>query len=212
MSEVLEDRDDAELVLDFVDFLLMRDQQAQPWQTDSTPASSRLEEILRTAGSAWRVGRRGEFCGLERRLSAGVTVAADEVIASSALAGELLAEAWHAAYGLHPDPEEAYEKAIKAVEESGAHVVSPQNQIATLGTMARDMENQADWSLPLMELSDHSSRDALVRAARMLWSGQEGRHGGNGYRKPTQGEAESAVLLAVALVHAFSSGLLTRRS
>lgn len=44
-----------------------------------------------------------------------------------------------------------------------------------------------------------------------LWSGQESRHGGNGYRKPSVGEAEAAVLLAVPLVHWFTSGALIRR-
>jgi hypothetical protein len=42
--------------------------------------------------------------------------------------------------------------------------------------------------------------------------GQESRHGGNGYRKPTQVESEAAVLLAVSLVQWFTSGVLARRA
>ena len=42
-------------------------------------------------------------------------------------AGQLLSEAWHSAFGANPDPEDAYEKAIKAVEEAAAQVVSPNN-------------------------------------------------------------------------------------
>ena len=45
---------------------------------------------------------------------------------------------------------------------------------------------------------------------KLLWEGQESRHGGNGYRKPTPAEAEAAVLLAVPLVQFYSAGLLAR--
>lgn len=112
---------------------------------------------------------------------------------------------------MDPNPEEAYEKAIKSVEEAGAHVVSPENTGTTLGTMCRDVETQRSWRLPLDEIARNPSNDAAVKMARALWSGQESRHGGNGYRKPTMEEAEAAVLLAVPLVQWSTSGVLARR-
>lgn len=145
--------------------------------------------------------------GLEERVSQGVQDAADAVMSSSQSAGAILSEAWHAAFGRSPDAEEAYEKAIKAVEEAGAHIVTPNNKKATLGTMVRDMKAQKDWRLELPS----PDADVPVTMAEALWIGQESRHGGNGYRKPTQAEAEAAVLLAVSLVHWFASGALARR-
>ena len=166
-----------------------------------------VERILRDGGSRWRVGMRNGVPGLEERVSQGVQDAADAVMSSSQSAGAILSEAWHAAFGRSPDAEEAYEKAIKAVEEAGAHIVTPNNKKATLGTMVRDMKAQKDWRLELPS----PDADVPVTMAEALWIGQESRHGGNGYRKPTQAEAEAAVLLAVSLVHWFASGALARR-
>ncbi|AYF98951.1 hypothetical protein [Protaetiibacter intestinalis] len=166
-----------------------------------------LEEILHAGGSEWKVGDRGGNPGLEKRVPQGVADAVDAVIANSATAGALLSEAWHAAFGRNPDPEEAYEKAIKAVEEAGAELVLPMNPKATLGTMIAAVRDQGDWRLPL---ESASAVGAPLEMMKSLWEGQESRHGGNGYRKPTPAEAEAAVLLAVPLVQFFTAGLLAR--
>ena len=172
---------------------------------------AQLEALLLAGGSEWKVGVRDGLIGLEKRVPQGVSDAAESIMTSSGSAGALLSEAWHAAFGRGPDAEEAYEKAIKAVEEAGASVVSPKNAKASLGTMARDMENQGNWSLPLGDDSKHPAISVAYMMVQSLWAGQESRHGGNGYRKPTQDEAEAAVLLAVPLVQWFTSGLLARR-
>lgn len=191
--------------LDFVDFLLYALSQEESQRRQSL--IPKLEQILSDAGSEWRVGTRDGFVSLEKRVPEGVVMAADATMTNAGDAGALLAESWHAAFGKSPDTEEAYEKAIKAVEEAGAHVVTPNNTKATLGTMIRDMKAQKDWKLDLPT----ADADVPVKMAEALWVGQESRHGGNGYRKPTQAEAEAAVLLAVPLVQWFSSGVLVRR-
>ncbi len=165
-----------------------------------------LEEILAASGSAWRMGVRNGNVGLERRLPESVRTAADQVIGTGS-AGAIFGEAWTALYSRNPDPEEAYEKAIKAVEEAGAAIVSPKSGGATLGTMSRDMKSQSDWKIDL----PGRQVDVAVAMAEALWSGQESRHGGNGYRRPTQGEAETAVILALVLIQLFSAGSLARR-
>jgi hypothetical protein len=164
-------------------------------------------DLLETAGSAWTLGERNGESGLVRRMPKGVQSAV-EVVLRDASAGAILSEAWSAAYGRTPDPEEAYEKAIKAIEQIAAPIVSPQNGKATLGTIIRDMKSQQNWSLNL------PSKKALVITdlVEVLWTGQESRHGGNGYRQPTQSEAETAVTLAVALLQLFVSGSVARRS
>ncbi|TFB59638.1 hypothetical protein [Cryobacterium sp. Sr3] len=169
--------------------------------------ANNLEQLLEAAGSVWTVGRRNGQSGLIRRMPESIQIAVEATLREGS-AGSLLGEAWAAAYGRSPDPEESYEKAIKAVEEVAANIVSPKNVRATLGTMIRDMKAQQDWTVEL----PGNEAGALVVMAEALWTGQESRHGGNGYRHPTQLEAETAVTLAVALVQLFASGAVGRRS
>jgi hypothetical protein len=191
--------------LALLDFLIFLDRD----KYNAEDGRKSLEMYLRAGGSEWRVGMRGGEPGLEKRVPQGVADAAEAVMATSATAGALLSEAWHNAYGRSPDPEEAYEKAIKAVEEAGAEVVLPKNSNATLGTMIATVRDQGDWHLPLESPSASSAPLEMMKA---LWEGQESRHGGNGYRKPTPAEAEAAVLLAVPLVQFFIGKLLSRRT
>jgi len=190
--------------LDLVDWLAHR---LPPFRGSPNDLIRELDTILTRGSSMWAVGDRNGNPGLVRRVPEGVQAGTEAVIASSASAGSLLGQAWSALYGRNPDPEEAYEKAIKAVEEAGASIVSPNNSRATLGTMIADMRNQVDWKLPL----DSAQAAVTLPMAEALWQGQQSRHGGNGYRPPTLEEAESAVLLAVPLVQWFTSGVLQRR-
>lgn len=187
-----------EELLDFVDWLTHQ---------SSVAARDELEMLLAESSSAWTVGKRNGNWGLVRRVPEAVQAAAGEAIRQGS-AGALLGEAWAACFGRGANPEEAYEKAIKAVEEAGASVVSPKNRRATLGTMLRDMRAHGDWKLDL----PGSGADAPISMIEALWTGQESRHGGNDYRLTTQTEAEAAVLLAVPLVQWFSSGAVARRS
>lgn len=213
-ASVLYEAMEEEEFLDFLDYLVARVgiQNAELAaagiaEEDIRDPLVELELILSDGGSEWRVGSRDGFAALEKRVPEGVAVAAAEAITATGTAGALLAEAWHSAFGRSPDTEEAYEKSIKAVEEAGAHIVAPNNKRATLGSMVRDMKAQKDWKLDLPT----PDADVPVKMAEALWIGQESRHGGNGYRKPTQAEAEAAVLLAVPLVQWFSSGGLAHR-
>lgn len=184
-------------LLDMADWVIHRNNHA---------AANALEAILEAGGSVWTTGRRDGNVGLVRRMPESVQRAV-EVTLQQGTAGQILGQAWAAAYGRVPDPEEAYEKAIKAVEEAAVGIVSPNNQTATLGTVIRDMSAQGDW---VVDLPGRDREVALVMA-RALWTGQESRHGGNGYRQPTQGEAETSVTLAVSLLQLFSSGSVARR-
>lgn len=194
--------------LDLVDWLLHR---LRPEGGVRHGLVREMDEILTRGSSMWTIGERSGNPGLVRRVPEGVQAATEAVIAGAGSAGALLAQAWSSLYGRVPDFEEAYEKAIKAVEEAGVSTVCPNNPMATLGTMARDMENQGNWRLETAEDPKHQSADTPYKMVQSLWAGQESRHGGNGYRSPTQGEAESAVMLAVPLVQWFTSGVVARR-
>lgn len=202
---------DAEVVVSFLDYLI-RHLSAEAWASPrDRSALTALSRILERSGSMWKVGDRDGFPGLERRVPEGVQETADHVVGSSGSAGQLLAEAWNHAFGVSPNPEEAYEKAIKAAEQAGAAVVLPKNPKATLGTMIATMRAHGDWSLEITDSSGAHFGDVVLRMCEALWQGQPSRHGGNGYRKPTQGEAEAAVMLAVPLVQWFHSGAVARR-
>ena len=170
-----------------------------------------ITSLLDLGGSEWRVMQRADAYVLEKRVDDTVQQLAEAAISEAESAGALLAEAWHAMYGRSPDHEEAYEKAIKAVEEAASPVVSPDNKRATLGSIVRDMKAQGDWAFPIADPPGAANRATAVAMAETLWFGQESRHGGNGYRKPSPSEAETAVTLAVALVHAFTQSLVARR-
>ena len=195
-----------ENVLKIVDFLVMDNA-----LNDKSFKNVHLEELLRDGGSTWRVGVRNGHAGLERRVPLGVQEAAEQIMESGGQAGQILSQAWHAAFGQNPDPEKAYKKAIIAVEEAAADKVIPKNKLATLGSMIKAMKDQRTWSLPLLDNPAAPSRDAVVQMAQALWSGETGRHGGNGYRPSSQEEAEAAVLLAVPLVYFFTRNMVARR-
>lgn len=204
---------DGDTIIRFLDFLVFSDG-LKSQGSDGPYSVARLAALdlrLGLAGSAWKVGTRDDHWGLERRVPEGVQEAADRVVTTTGSAGRLLAEAWHAAFGVNPDPEEAYEKAIKAVEEAGAKVVLPKNPKATLGTMIATMRPHGDWVLEITDSNGARFGDVVLNMCEALWQGQPSRHGGNGYRKPTQGEAEAAVMLAVPLVQWFHSGAVARR-
>lgn len=192
-------------VLDFIDWFISLFHEVY------SDTIADLDRVLERGGSRWKVGMRSKHHGLELRVAEGVGLAAEEAVASAGQAGVLLAEAWHAAFGRSPDYEEAYEKAIKAVEEAIIPVVEPNNRKATLGTVTAILGQKfGAWRVPLSDDKPEPSFDALYKMSRALWLGQESRHGANGYRKPTREEAESAVVLAVSLVHIASAGLIAK--
>ena len=175
--------------------------------------NANLDAILASGGSKWKVGMRDGVAGLEERVPQGVQDAAEAVMAKPGHAGKLLSEAWHAAFGINPDPERAYAKAIKAVEAAAIPVVSPKNKDATLGTVVAQMRQQGDWKLELTrEHKTHTTQQVVLGMAQALWTGQNDRHAGQpGYTPSTPAEAEAAVMLAVPLVQWFSSGAIARR-
>ena len=179
----------------------------------NVPNGHELERILALGSSAWRVGRRGDHAGLEKRVLDSVREAVEQPMSADGHAGDLLAEAWRAAFGLNPDYEKAYSKAVKAVEAAAIPVVSPSNAKATLGTVIADMRNQKDWDLDMTRSAKALASDSVVATmAQQLWSGQNDRHAGQADYKPsTQADAEAALFLAAPLVHWFSTKAVARR-
>lgn len=176
----------------------------------------RLEGILRSSGSRWTVGvRMAGRLGLIQRVPLGVQLAADQTMRSSGHAGQRLADAWGAAFGIEPDPTKAYGLAVKAVEDAALPKVRLKpGDHRTLGAVIRVLNSAnydaADWTLGFQREDKHySNGQTLVAMLKTLWSGQTDRHGGdheliNG-TVISQESAEAAVMLAVPLVRWFSS-------
>jgi hypothetical protein len=201
---------DDELYIRFLDFVVWNKSQSLAANEELLNA---LNSVLKAGGSRWKVGTRSGSAGLEERVPRGVQEAADAAIAHPGHAGDLLSEAWHAAFGVAPDFEKAYAKSIKAVEAAAIPLVSPKNTMATLGTVLTDIKNQKDWKLEMSrEHPGALTKDVLLGMMQALWTGQNDRHAGqSGYTPSTQAEAEAAVMLAVPLVQWFSSGAIARR-
>ena len=197
--------------LDFIVYALTSDEDRYE-EFHDPKAIEELEGVLHSCGSEWRVGHRDGNSGLERRVEGAVQEFADLVMSENSDASTLLEEAWHAAFGRTPDTEEAYEKAIKAVEQAAIPVVEPNNTAATLGTVLRAIRDQGNWTLELTDRNGKPFADLIPAMAGALWRGQRSRHGANGYRKPSSREAEAAVILALSLVHWFSGGDIERRT
>lgn len=196
-------------ILPFVDYLIHDRSQ----QSDAK-ALAKLERLLVESGSAWTVGTRDGQPGLERRVPLGVQDVADHAMANAGRAGERLSEAWHATFGVSPNPTLAYALAVRAVEDATIQRVVPNQKDATLGHVIGQLRNDGDWGLPLTrEDPTAPTSETIVRMAKALWKGHHDRHGGdpNAPKSVSQEEAEAAVLLAVSLVHWFSSGAAARR-
>lgn len=202
--------DDGE-TLAFVDFLLAYQPDDDLPEIATGPG---LEHALLVGGSAWKVGIREGFRGLERRVPEGVQAAADRAIATPGNAGLRLSDAWHAIYGLSPNPGHAYKMAVAAVEDATIPAVVPKQAGATLGHVIGQLKKDGDWSPPLTH-EDRSAPTAqtVLLMCQGLWAGHHDRHGGipDAPVSVSQEEAETAVHMAVFLVQGFASGLIKRR-
>lgn len=172
-----------------------------------------LEQVLRAGGSKWKVGTRNGEPGLEERVPQGVQDAADAAMTLPGDAGRLLSEAWHATYGMNPQPDLGYRKAIEAVEAVVLPMVIPNDASGHLGRAISQMRVDADWKLPFVkEHAKNPSHGVVLSMIQALWSGHSDRHPGTAdYVPSTQEAAEAAVSLAVTLVNLFSSGGVARR-
>lgn len=195
--------------LDVVDFCL------KTAPADQTTTVVLLKSDLEEGGSAWTVAVIGEHFALVRRVDPTVKAAADEVISSSGRAGRHLQKAWNHAYGRQPDPSTAYREAVRAVEAIGAPVISPDNRVATLGTMIADIRNAPQkWEVALQPRGG-SAMEMVLETLRLLWTSELDRHGTADESVPLHvslEEAQGAVHLATTLVHWFHSGVVKRKS
>lgn len=213
-SEVFEHVDMVDLVkvlgdvesLNLVDFVLRF----------GDPQRQHVEELahwLHIGGSMWKVGRRHGHPGLEQRMPTSVQNLADAAMDAPGDAGALLADAWAAAFGIHPDPEVAYMKTVKAVEAAAVPLIYSDYKLATLGKVVQRLGDRKEWTLGFrLDGVSVNSGGMILAMMQTIWRGHVDRHGGQAdYQPSSQSDAESAVLLATVLIQLITSGKLVQR-
>lgn len=217
VSEViLHVQSDMDSLLDVVDYILDNPPpQHGAWESTGPDPDwlwDSLESALREAGSVWTVhGVQGQV-GLARRVTPGLSSLAERAMSGQDPAAELLAQAWRDAYGRHPDPDDAYVAAIKAVEAAAKGTVLPADTAATLTKMANALADApAKWSIALVPGAEEAPR-TIADLMRVLMKGHTNRHGSDTVDDKIDGaKAEAAVALAVFLVEWFRQEAIARR-
>jgi hypothetical protein len=193
---------DADLCLDILDATLHIANGAE---------ANSLRRLLDAGGSAWTVAADGK--SIQRRVDATTAAAAAQAIAPADQASAELAEAWAKVYGLSPDPSDAWDHAIKAIEAVLIPIVVPAKTKATLGDVLGVMRaNPGGWTFTLGTSSTTVGPVETVEAMlKMMWPNPDRHGGGGGSRVPSLAEAEAVVQLAVVVVSWCRSGAFAKK-
>lgn len=169
-----------------------------------------LRQILETGASVWTLLPDGT--GLQRRVEESALEAFSAAAAPDDAVSAELDEAWVAAFGRDPDPSDAWDHSIKAVEELLVPMVLPGVAKPNLGGVAGQLQSASHkWKL-VPTTSSKTLDDARTLAAmvRLIWPNPD-RHGGAAERRPpTEMEAQRVVHLAVAIVQLCRAGGLKK--
>ncbi len=171
---------DGERTLEVADWLLHMhalvgvatwQQQHSAWMP---AAPARLEQILSSAGSRWRVSSDGDQ--LDERVDPTVVAAADEAIATAAReapsAAVHLRSAWAAMYGRTPDPKKAVLEAIQAVEAATKPLILGADHGA-LGAVLQRLDVDGRWKLAMPLEWGNPAEDHRRRGAGASGDGED---------------------------------------
>lgn len=212
------------LMLDYIDFILSKIGDAANNAADATTGQLEkytalyhdLDHILETAGSKWRIGKRNNLQGLVERVDHTMDEAADKAMSECGDAGELLAQAWQQLFGRDPNPTEAYNTTIRALDVAANPILSPNDAKATLGKSLSAMRDQ-HWRYkieveePNSQRPDEAPRNVdggvVQLMMRTILENHNTRHAGG---EITNEQARAAIFLAVPAIQAFHDDLLTK--
>ncbi|MFF2348076.1 hypothetical protein [Pseudarthrobacter sp. NPDC058119] len=195
-----------QVIMRVTDFLLSR---IDPSQEPETIAS--LTRLLDWSHCKYKVDMSGPTARLAARLPEGIEEVAQTAIGSSQEAGPLLFKAWQYAFGLTPQPAEAMDFAVKAVELVVTPIVCPNHPSPSLGNAVAYIRDQGNWAHNLRVDGDKAPPNTTIHhLLQTLWAGQHYRHVDQNAVPPTLGQAQAHVQLAALLVGWFSSGAVKR--
>jgi hypothetical protein len=169
-----------------------------------------LRRLLDLSGSVWTV--TPDEKGLVR-------VVSDEAQATfkiaTAVADEIttgMKEAWANAFGRNGDPSDAWDHAIKAMEDVLVPVVLPAQQNATLGSVLGHLRSQGNrWEMVLPGKDQSHDVSPLVAILELIWPNHD-RHGGAApKRTPSQQEARAVVTQTATIVQWHREGWVLQR-
>jgi hypothetical protein len=185
-------------------------------------ALARLGSILNDGGSVYYLDvqevpveqRYNTFrivASLQRRTAPEAVSSLHDMTRQGLRGAEELRAAWESAYGRNPDPEKAYNKAIKAVEDAVIPLVSPKDKTATFGKVLGEMRTHPEkWhvvfsdEVPTARGVAMAPIEVILTLTALLWENHTDRHGGPEKRPVTQAQAEMAVQTALFLVQVFN--------
>jgi hypothetical protein len=174
-------------------------------------ARKSLAQLLDISGSVWTVADNGR--GLESVVSEesqatyeAATSVADDITSE-------MREAWLNAFGRNGDPSDAWDHAIKAVENVLIPEMMPNNGNATLGSVVGELagQNGTQWKMVLPGNNQDHNVAHLVAMLRLMWPNHD-RHGGSSpTRTPSAQEARAVVALAATIVQWHREGWVVQK-
>jgi hypothetical protein len=170
--------------------------------------SVELQRILTIGRSVWEVNERRD--GLRRRVQRTEQAAYDQAASADDEISEELQTAWGKVYGRHPDPSDAWDHAIKAVEAALGPIVTPNDNTASLANIAGELSAQPPrFAFGLATSSNKLSNvETLAYMLRLMWPNPD-RHATGKKRTSSWDEALHVVRLAVLVVGWARGGAIT---
>lgn len=171
-----------------------------------------VASLLNEGASAWTVGDDG--LGLVRVVTAEAQETFELAVQARDAAAEELQTAWSNAFGRNGDASDAWDHAIKAVEDVLIPVVVPNHSKATLSHVLGQIGSPAttaDWEMVLPGGDKTHDVAPLVAMLRLMWPNHD-RHGGvAAKRTPSIDEARAVVTLAATIVQWHHQGWIIRK-
>lgn len=162
--------------------------------------ANRLANLLDTAGSVWTTA--DDYKSLIRVVSDEAQATYEAVTSVADEAATELKEAWANAFGRNGDPSDAWDHAIKAIEDVLIPLIVPNQSKPNLGHVVGQLRNQGQlWKLTLPGKDLDHDVAPLVGMLNIIWPNHD-RHGGGQTTKrtPSEQEARAVVTLAATLI------------
>ena len=165
-----------------------------------------LEHILKSAGHVLRVSPDGNR--LVERIDPALWDEYEQVTQLDDKASQYMQEAWIFAFGREPNLNDAWERAVKAIEVLLKPIVSPADDNATLGKMIGALRQSPDkWECKLPdrvynvngEINSKRGIEVFIDALATIGY-QPDRHGGDQPQDIDEATARSVLFLATTVV------------
>jgi hypothetical protein len=171
-----------------------------------------LDKFLAAGASAWKVA--DDHVSLTRVVSDEAQATFESAVSVEDAPTTELREAWANAFGRNGDPSDAWDHAIKAVEDVLIPVVVPNKAKATMGDVLGQLGSSstaAKWKMVLPGNDQTHDVAPLVAMLRLMWPNHD-RHGGNlPKRTPSIEEARAVVTLAATIVQWHRDGWVVQK-